>query len=522
MKKIFKITSLFIAFTAAVACDDFTDVAPIGPVSNDYFNTQEEYENALIGAYDMLQATFWNVLTATIASDDIVAGGDAGNYDQPTLQDVDQMIHNQSSNVQLRDVWQLMYAGMNRANFILEFKNKTAFEGKDEIIAQAYFLRAYYAFELAKWYGDIPLLTEERSGTLRIADKRILFGDQYNVDRVGSIAKVYSLIEEDLKEAIPNLPKNQELDYEVTKGAAQALLGKVYLYHASFDDEKFALAANALDEVINSGEYSLAKGTDFQEMWDLDGENGSGSVFEIQYTSVEGAGWGCIICSEGNYIPKFTAPRSPYNGDKYIAGWGFVLPTPMLVDAFQAGDLRKEISILDMSGVSYTESRGSTGYFNKKYIGTKENDASRTGSDPLNYTNNYRAIRFADVLLMSAEAHAQSGGTKAADYLNDVRERAFGNNSKDYTAGEGTLLDAIYKERRIELSGEGHRFFDLVRTNKAKAAFDTFNAWVATQDEEIGHMPVQFSENKNELFPIPLVELELANAVERWGQNKGY
>ena len=159
MKKIFKITSLFIAFTAAVACDDFTDVAPIGPVSNDYFNTQEEYENALIGAYDMLQATFWNVLTATIASDDIVAGGDAGNYDQPTLQDVDQMIHNQSSNVQLRDVWQLMYAGMNRANFILEFKNKTAFEGKDEIIAQAYFLRAYYAFELAKWYGDIPLLT---------------------------------------------------------------------------------------------------------------------------------------------------------------------------------------------------------------------------------------------------------------------------------------------------------------------------------------------------------------------------
>jgi hypothetical protein len=123
---------------------------------------------------------------------------------------------------------------------------------------------------------------------------------------------------------------------------------------------------------------------------------------------------------------------------------------------------------------------------------------------------------------MSAEAHAQSGGAKAADYLNEVRERAFGNSSKDYTAGEGALLDAIYKERRIELSGEGHRFFDLVRTNKAKSAFDTFNAWVATQDEEIGHMPVDFTEEKNELFPIPLVELELANAVERWGQNEGY
>ena len=176
----------------------------------------------------------------------------------------------------------------------------------------------------------------------------------------------------------------------------------------------------------------------------------------------------------------------------------------MLVDAFKNGDARKELSILDMAGENYSESRGNTGYFNKKYLGTKANDATRTGSDPLNYTNNYRAIRYADVLLMSAEAHEESGGTKAADYLNEVRARAFGNNSQDYTTAEGDLLEAIYNERRVELSGEGHRFFDLVRTNKAEAAFDTFNAWVATQDEEIGHMPVQYTVSKNEIFPIPI------------------
>ena len=184
MKNIFKITSLFIAFAAlTTACDDYVEVEPIGPVSDNYFNSQEEYESALIGAYDMLQTTFWNVLTGMIASDDIVAGGDSSNYDQPTLQDIDQMVHTQSSNNQIRDIWNLMYAGMNRANYILEFQNKLDFDGKENIIAQAYFLRAYYAFELAKWYGNIPLLTETRGETTRIANKRVLFGDQYVINR---------------------------------------------------------------------------------------------------------------------------------------------------------------------------------------------------------------------------------------------------------------------------------------------------------------------------------------------------
>lgn len=520
MKNIIKLASIAVAFTITTSCDDFVEVEPIGPVADNYFNTQEEYEKALIGAYDMLQSTFWSVLTSSIASDDIIAGGDAGNYDQPSLQKVDKMIHTSSDYVQLREIWQLMYAGMNRANFVLEFKDKTEFDGKDELIAEALFLRAYYTFELAKFYGNIPLLTENRNGVKRIKNKRVQFGDQFRANQAASVADVYSLIEEDLKEAIPNLPVNQDIPYEVTKGAAQALLGKVYLYHATYDAEKFSLAAAEFENVITSGKYQLDA---LDDLWEESGENGPGSVFEVQYTSVEGMDWGCIICSQGTYLPKFNSPRSPYRDPnvKYASGWGFSLPTPGLFNAYDANDQRRDLTIMDVSTTNYTPSREDTGYFTKKYIVHVDNELSRDGADPLNYTNNYRSIRYADVLLMAAEANSQTNNNaKAEGYLNEVRARAFGDNSHDYPYnGEDSLIDAIYEERRLELAAEGHRFFDLVRTGKARAAFDAYNAWANTQE---GFESISYQDNKNEVFPIPLVEMELANAEERWAQNPGY
>jgi hypothetical protein len=180
------------------------------------------------------------------------------------------------------------------------------------------------------------------------------------------------------------------------------------------------------------------------------------------------------------------------------------LPSQELYDLYDEDDARRDVTIYDLRDQqdSYSQGRDDTGLFNKKYIPRKADD--RAGSDPLNFANNYRSIRYADVLLMAAEADAQSGGANAETYLNQVRARAYGDNSHDYTAAEGDILEAIYSERRKELAGEGHRFFDLVRTGQAAAAIPGFTA------------------NKNEVFPIPLIELELANAVERWGQNQGY
>ena len=503
MKKTFKTVMVF-SLVFFTACDDYIEVEPIGPDADNYFNNEQEYESALIGAYDILQSSFWNVLLGVAASDDYAAGGDSFNYDQPTIQNVNQMIHTPSDNNQLRDIWNLMYAGLNRANYLLEFKDKTDFSGREQIIAQAYFLRAYYAFELAKHFGDIPLKVETRGGVNRIVDQRIIIGEQYDINRVGSISAVYSLIEEDLKEAIPNLPVVQSDVYKVTKGAAQALLGKVYLYHGTFDDDKFADAASAFSDVIGSSQYSLKTGDDYLNLFETSAENGSESVFEIQYTGVEPAGWNCIICSEGSYFPKFCGPRSPYDNSEFVTGWGFCLPSQELYDLYDEDDARRDVTIYDLRDQqdSYSQGRDDTGLFNKKYIPRKADD--RAGSDPLNFANNYRSIRYADVLLMAAEADAQSEGANAETYLNQVRARAYGDNSHDYTAAEGDILEAIYSERRKELAGEGHRFFDLVRTGQAAAAIPGFTA------------------NKNEVFPIPLVELELANAVGRWGQNQGY
>ena len=510
-------------------CDDFIEVEPKGEIAETYFNSPEDYDKALIGAYDLLQATFWGTQTAVIASPDIVAGGDRLNYDQPTLQDVDKMIHTSSTYVQIRDIWQLAYAGMNRANYLLEFKDKLDFDGKDNIIGQAYFLRAYYAFELTKFFGDIPLLVDSSGEVDRILDKRVQNGDQYSMNRAsgtvgqaGTPENAYSLIAEDLRDAISMLPSTQTRTGAATKGAAQALLGKVLLYHATYDSSKYAEAATQFETVISSGQYRLlTHGNEFNSIWTLGAENSPESLFEVQYTSVEGAGWGCIICSEGTYMPQFNNPRSPFENDTYTAGWGFTLPTPMLYDAFEDGDSRRDLTILDVRNDSTRdESREDTGFFTKKYIVNQTNNSTRNGSDPLNFENNYRAIRYADVLLMAAEAHANNNNsTKATIYLNQVRARAFGDNSQDYSSAEGSLIDAILDERRLELAAEGHYFFDLVRTGKAKAAFDSYNSNYASGETR---PEIQYTENKNEFLPIPLVELELANAIDRWGQNEGY
>ncbi len=504
MKKLSNIFLCISLISFVVSCDSFVEVEPSGPVTSEFFKTEKDYKEALIGAYDILQSTYWNTLVSVVASDDYAAGGDPDTYDQPTLQNVNLMIHSERDQNQIRDIWGLMYAGISRTNYLLENKDLLDFAGKEEVLAEAYFLRAYYTFELVKFFGNVPLKTETRDGVLRIVDERVLFEEEFSINRVADIPTAYGLIAEDLKEAIPNLPVNQESPYEATKGAAQALLGKVLLYHGTFDATKFGDAATTLGDVILSNKYSLKTGADYEDLFEYEGENGSEGVFEIQYTSVEAATWECISCSQGTYFVKFNGPRD-LSDATFENGWGFCLPSVELYDLFDASDSRRDVTFFDLRNKDeddYGQSRGHTGLANRKFMPRKL--PVRAGSDPLNYDNNYHAIRYADVLLMAAEAEAQSGGANAEDYLNQVRARAYGDNSKDYTASEGALLDAIYTERRKELAGEGHRFFDLVRTKKAVGAIDGF------------------TENKNEIFPIPLIELKLALAEERWGQNPGY
>ncbi|MFH7014998.1 RagB/SusD family nutrient uptake outer membrane protein [Flavobacterium sp. FlaQc-47] len=491
------IITLTLFSTISISCsDEFVDPKVEYSIdSENYFNSKADYEQALIAAYDLLQSSYVNVLLGEIASDNTLAGGESPT-DVIGFQQIDDMIHTQT-NSNLRDIWNWMFAGVQRANYILEFKDKTDFEGKNQLIAETRFLRAYYQFELVKWFGGIPMK----------GDARFKIGDEKTTPR-SSVAEVYASIEADLTFAVANLSPTASQKGRVTKGAAQALLGKAYLYQS-----KFVQAASILDAVITSGKYTLQ--ADYNEMFELAGENGTESVFEVQYTDVEGAGFTCLQCSEGNVAVGFSGIRN-FSGPLFSSGFSFNIPTKESADAFEVGDKRKDVAILDMvafaaanasfdggKGVSYGKGNEDTGYFNRKYLPRKRS-ADAQGDLNLTNPNNYRAIRYADVLLMAAEAYNRGAidDTKARTYLNQVRRRAFGDTNHDIAASGAALTDFILAERRVELFGEGHRFFDLVRTGKA-----------------VGKIP-GFTANKNELFPLPIEEIQFANG--NWQQNPGY
>ncbi|NQX77859.1 RagB/SusD family nutrient uptake outer membrane protein [Gilvibacter sp.] len=480
-----------VVFCFAACSDDFVNVDSEDQNSENFFNTEEDYQAALIAAYDLLQSSYINVMLGEIASNNTLAGGESA-IDVPGIQEIDDMRHT-PINRQLQDIWAWMYAGVNRANFIMEFKDNLEFSGKDNVLGQTTFLRAYYYFELVKFFGDVPFAV----------DQRILFGDEATIERT-PIATIYAQIEDDLEFSIANLPVVQDVPGRVTRGAAQALLGRVLLFQ-----NKFSEARVVLDDLIATGTYSLV--ADFAEIWENEGENGPESVFEIQYTDVEGASFVCLQCSEGNVAVGFNGIRS-FSGPLYDSGFSFNVPTQETYDAYEDGDLRRDVGILNIelfaeenagfnggAGVSWVEGFEHTGFYNRKYI-ARQGD-SNIGDQNLTNPNNYRAIRYADVLLMAAEAHNRGGGSDvtAQMYLNEVRDRA---GLGPVTATGSALTEAIYLERRLELVGEGHHFFDLVRTGRAATEIDGFQT------------------GKHELFPIPAIEIQLAG--NRWEQNPGY
>ncbi len=478
-------TALVLTLTACE--DDYIGRDPVYSIdSENYFNAPADYENALIAAYDLLQPTYLNVMLGEIASDNTLAGGESAN-DVIGIQQVDDMIHT-PVNDQLSSIWNWMFAGVNRAAFILEFQDKTDFEGRAQIVAEARFLRAYYNFELVKWFGPIPLKPEGRFS----------LGDETSIPRA-PVSDVYALIESDLMAAIADLAVTAPQVGRVSKGAAQALLGKAYLYQ-----EEYQPAATVLQEVINSGNYSLPES--YEGLFEPGGENGEGSLFEVQYTDAEGAGFGCLQCSEGNIAVGFNGIRN-YVGPVFDGGFSFNVPTQEAYDAYEVGDSRRAVSLLDIeawaaeTGATYGTGYEHTGYFNRKYIARKGD--TNIGDQNLTNPNNYRAIRYADVLLMAAEAlQALGQDEQARQYLNQVRRRAFGDLDHDISASGDALRDFILRERRLELVGEGHRFFDLVRTGRAAAEIEGFET------------------GKNGLFPVPFQEIQFSNG--NWTQNPGY
>lgn len=495
MKNLRNIIGLIALLSVFTGCEKWIEFDPhdeYAVTEADYLKTESDYRTMTVSCYTPLQWLNQMINVGDIASDNSVSGGENAT-DVLVLETMDNYTVTPDNGL-LEDLWKSAYEGVNRTNYLLQYKDENSqgetvtFEGKDAMYGEIYFLRAYYYFNLVRMFGDVVLFTD---GKLGVAD----FGTLQRSPK----ADVYAQIEQDLNDAISALPATTNQAGRATVYAAQALLGKVLLYQNKFD-----AAAAMLENVVN-GPFSLV--SDFNSIFLLEGENGPESVFEIQYSNGspyynwDGSG---PTRGQGNLAVQQCGVRA-MNGTAdmpYAAGWSTNLPTQELAAAYEDGDQRKEATVFDVEAykianpdlnVTYTVAPyKNTGLYNKKYLPHK---GQTGGQIEFGWDNNQRTIRYSDVLLMAAEANNRAtspNDAKAQDYLNRVRQRAFGDNLHDITATGNALTQAIWNERRLELAMEGDRLFDLIRTEQAASKIPGFVV------------------GKNEVFPIPQKERDIS------------
>jgi hypothetical protein len=503
MKKLLIRTSIICLSVVMVTsgCKKFlTQEVPGAFAEQDFYKTDADATQAVTAVYDMMQAHYnsnWASLymIKTLLSDESnAAGNDAG--DQPGYQTIDKYNFD-ATNDKIRDAWRMCYFTIYRANKVV---NRTTPETdlRKRLIAEAKLLRAYNYFELVSLWGDVPLVLDDIAPT------------DYTKTGRKPKAAVYAQIEKDCLDAIAVLPIRSGYTgsdrFRVTKGTGQALLGKAYLY-----EQKWPEAVAQFEAVITSGQYSLAPsiGAAFSKNFEF----GQESLFEISYTSDRAYDWGNFPWGaqpESNIHIQLMGPRGDYYtkapSDSLLAGWGFNLPKQKLWNAYiAAGDVvrRKQIVMskaeLLAAGGNWTNDNawGYEGYFQRKYGSFTTQTGGPIGE--LNYGTNWRQIRYADVLLMAAEANYRaSNETKARQYINLVRQRS---SLPDVTATGTALFDALVKERQLELAFEGFRYTDLVRWGLAAQELGTFGY-----------------QSKHALLPIPDYDVKTAALT----QNPGY
>jgi starch-binding outer membrane protein, SusD/RagB family len=525
MKNIFK-NSARIAFIAALAlgttsCDDFLDLQPKDArVESNFYKTEADAMEALVSVYDVLQ---WNTVTGfhptpmlmDIASDDAFAGG-SSRTDAPNIIEVD--MHNiRPANPEIHGLWKKHYIGINRANLLLEKIDgiEASPEVKKRIIAEAKFLRAYFYLDLVRTYENVPLVT-----------KTLVNPNEYNQPQAAP-KDVYNQIAKDLEEAIPDLPAStiRVSQGRVTKWAAKALLARTYLFYNGVYNAQLQAGTTTVDAtrafnhikdiIANSGHTLL---TEYADNFKKSGEYSPESVWEIAYSDLNPWwDWGYIQGGEGNIQPQMQGPRVLTPGtENYERGWSFAPATQSLYDAFEANDPRRDATLIIETELKGGLDKGyqHTGYFSKKYTTSKDYTPT-AGQTELNWGNNYRSIRFSDVLLMGAELSLKAGGGDAQVFLDRVRTRV-GLPSVPAT------LDNIFKERRVELALEGQRYWDLLRQGPNVAAQKiTVNGKrgpLYTGDQV--DFNVTFKDKTKGFFPIPQSEIAISNDLIK--QNAGY
>ncbi|WP_289064010.1 RagB/SusD family nutrient uptake outer membrane protein [uncultured Zobellia sp.] len=479
-----KFCSLALIFALSSCSKDYLEVVPSGePTIENFYKSPVDAEQALTAAYSPMREMYArenfgaananDLVFGDIGTDDILKGGARVN-DGPHLYEKE-IYSLTTSNSAVEKLWQVNYKGVLYANLVLanvpsiEFEDE---ERKKDIIAEAHFLRAYYYFDLVNTFGGVPIIDTP------------LEPGEYNVAR-SSTEETYRFIEEDLKKAISELPSRFDNGAEFLGhadiGAALGLMMRVALYQ------------NKMDQVKTYGEqlielpYVLA---DYATIFEPSGEWNTGSIFEINFSSNSD--------KLGTLIPRMIGARKK-------GGVGFSQIKEDLRNEFEPNDPRFDASFYNVPGGYGTE------WYIKKYSITpfSENPKPSVGGNG-NSGNNIRILRLSDAYLMYAEAIYNTDPTTAINYVNKVRQRARGDNDAsvvpdlDGSLNGQALLDAIYHERRVELAGEGFRYHDLIRTDRAEALLG----------------PLGFKKGLHEIMPIPLSQIDLSQGV--LVQNPGY
>ena len=434
------------------SCSDFLEQNPQTDLSeNDFYKTADDILSAVNGAYSSLQEgdIYGNWYVFGEIPSDNTRNQLSGSV---TTQNEFDQFYIDTQNSMIANFWKAAYKVINRTNTILgridgieintELANRYKLECK--------FIRALMYFNLVRVYGDVPLVLKE-----------ISISESYDILREPK-ENVYNQIIADLKEA-QDLPVSYSTaeDGRATQGAAKALLANVYMTL-----HKYAEAETILAEIINSGRYSLLENTPgslnidgYKNVFSPVNHNSKEGIFEIQFLK---GGYG-----EGsNYANNFAPENSGTNVVAVGGTGGNNIPEMDIYNAYEEGDLRRDFSM----SLGYYDNRKNNEWVESRYV-CKFMDVPYQNNDA---SNNYPVIRYADVILMYAEALNQNVKTaEACKYLNMTRRRGFGYQTTEtspvdlQTTDKAQFALMVEQERRVELAFENHRWFDLIRTGRA-------------------------------------------------------
>ncbi|GAA4281301.1 RagB/SusD family nutrient uptake outer membrane protein [Gaetbulibacter aestuarii] len=500
MKNIYKIIA-FIALYLVSGCQPLDEVPYSFLSESNLYKNEADVDKALLGAYQPIFQDgvndLWLFLALSGPSENVTArvkAGAQGRFASVDFRDSDP----QSA------VWNNYYRGINRANTAIENIPRAGLEPalEEQKIAEAKFLRAYYYFNLGHMFGGVPLHLEATAN----------FDDNSIKKPRATLEEVYKVVEEDLIYAESRLKDQWDASNKgrATSGAAKAFLGKLYLTMAGKPLEMqamYAKAASKLSEIY--GKYSLVP--NYADIFDINNEFNSEIIFaRPNITNVPGS---------GTVLTFFAgAPNSPYafNGGQYQIAFN-----EQYYDSFDPADTRRDATMLysytNRNGVDVTYNRTGTPTPGLQFGGPRKpfgipynklKDASCSTS-PFDHGNDIIFMRYADVLLMLAEANNESGSSAAAlPYLNEVRNRA---GLADITETNQDLLrDIIKQERKWELGGEYTEYYDLQRWGDLEKSMAI--------NPDCSQLGVSY-DPKLELLPIPLSQLQ---ANENLVQNPGY